>query len=479
MNQPIRIATVIQSQMLYSKVKKIFPPPHFDVTRNISHKEAAQEFVIEDEADIVIVDDMVKWKNVAMNTFQSYGIEVVLFNGDFDQLEEFIATKFPEVYKAEPSENTIIKLNEDGPKIHNQPIPRKLNQQPVQTEHISETVKITREDPKRQNQHDEEVERLQRELHELRKQLEIKDTDFQQREEKLLKEINQLQNQPKPEPEVIEVTGPAIYRAISQQFIIIGGLYSGVGSTFLALTLAKIFDNMNIETLLMEFPKNEPYLFARLGGKERLPRNYAFYYPQLLLSQKLPKNELREEWKEGNITWMPSDPSTGPLLEWNNDLMRKSVYRAKQTITILDIGTAWTDPALEDVLAQAHHVLLVCGPDQAKLYSLRAKDIVNKLSKEKLDYEFIANFVPDPVLPKTRQWFESLSKPPKIRFPHIPHNEMLQALWDCITIYDQNEAMLKKAYSHFLPLIKEIVPPNLITNYEKTSMSFIRRLFKK
>lgn len=480
----VRIAVVVKSQHLYNKIRKIFVPPMYEVTRNISHKMELQEFVLGDEADIAIVDGMLAWSQIAVNTLKEYKIDVLLFEGDFDQIEDAIRKKFPDntgQEKEEIANITAANPSATKPVIPEHPVPPSVS---ARTQEPSSAQPL----PLEQQHSSLHSEKLEQELEELRRKLSEKERESDQRLKELerqhCEELERLKNQPPPDPErvevQVEVEGPERYRAIPQQFIVVGGLYRGVGSTFLTIALSKLLDSMNIQTLVMEFPRNEPYLYYRLGGQQKLPRNYAFYYPQMLGSQKASPLGQREEWLDGNITWLPADPSTGPLDAWSNDHMRKTVYRAKQTITILDVGTAWLDPALEDVLAQAHHILLVAGPDPAKLASRHGKNIVAKLREEHLDVSLIANFVPDPVLPKTKEWFdhvEGFSFPILCRFPSISQNEITKSIWECNTIFDQNETMLNKAYAHFLPLIKTVVPPNLMVNLKGNPGGFLARLF--
>lgn len=481
----VRIAVAVKSQHLYNKIRKIFVPPTYEVTRNISHKTELQEFVLGDEADIAIVDGMLSWSQIAVNTLREYKIDVLLFEGDFDQIEEEIRRKFPVVTSEESGQGKeedaeTVAASPPKPVIPEHPVPPSVS--------AKEQEPPSSPPPADPPPSSAQTERLQQELEELRRKLSETERESSQRlkdlERQHREEVERLKNQPPPDPERIEVQveveGPERYRAIPQQFIVVGGLYRGVGSTFLSIALAKVLDSMNIQTLVMEFPRNEPYLYYRLGGQQKLPRNYAFFYPQMLGSQKASPLGQREEWVDGNITWLPADPSTGPLDSWTNDHMRKAVYRAKQTITILDVGTAWLDPALEDVLAQAHHTLLIAGPDPAKLASRHGKNIVAKLREEQLDVSLIANFVPDPVLPKTKEWFDhvgSFSFPILCRFPCLSQNEIIKSTWDCNTIFDQNEVMLHKAYNHFLPLIKNVVPPNLMVNLKGNSGGLLTWLF--
>ncbi|OBZ15885.1 hypothetical protein A8L34_27965 [Bacillus sp. FJAT-27264] len=490
----IRIALVVKSQQLFNKVRKIFPEPRYEVSRNISHIQELKEFLISDEADIAIIDNMINWKEKGINLFKEYDIDVFIFEGDLEELEKRIAEKSgvedSQQFTSIPADSSDIVIT---PSIE---IPLPLSVEDPNPEKVVSRSEVTPLEPKRtsystptiSSEDSAEKKILEAELNRLRRELLEAGKEREQIAQEILRknhEIERLLETQKQEPDQIqvevEVEGPERYIAIPQKFIIVGGLYQGVGVTFLGMILARLLDSMNIETLFMEFPRNDPYLFYRLGGQKKVSSDYSFYYSQML---DLPKgtSAAREEWVERNITWMPADPEKGPLLTWGNDDMRKAVYRSKQTITILDIGTAWMDPALEDVLAQAHHILLLCGPDPAKMASAKGREIVQMLRSQKYEAKLIANYVPDPPIAKTREWLahaEEFSFPLLCSYPCLDHQLNIQSIWSGQTPLDLDEDLLYESYNHLMPILKTIIPQQFIIEHKPRGGGFFQRFKKK
>ncbi len=76
-------------------------------------------------------------------------------------------------------------------------------------------------------------------------------------------------------PEALNQHTPFITSA-PDKLIVIGGLFAGVGTTFMAITLARILHSMHIPNALVEQPTIEPDLYMLLYGDSKAPKDYPF-----------------------------------------------------------------------------------------------------------------------------------------------------------------------------------------------------------
>lgn len=231
-----------------------------------------------------------------------------------------------------------------------------------------------------------------------------------------------------------EMTG-AIMASSSVMRIVVGGLTGGSGATFVAMALARCLHALALPHTLLELPGTAPDLYHLLLGDRHMPKGYRYWTEAVCFG---PSNaDEGKPWTAGYSEWAPLAPDR-PLEKWDSACAGQLMERFNRPVAILDIGSAWTNPAHEAVLAQADLILLVCGPSPLQLSreeAARNWSRLDKLKQKNRRVEIIANKA---VSFKGRQeWLESLPGRPLCQLPEIPSTTVLDALWQGKLLADQ------------------------------------------
>lgn len=448
----MRLVVIVKTDSTYKKIEKMFSS--YEVLANMPIYMELLEFVIGigDESVIAIIEESIHWSPKAAALLAEYNVPFVKFNGNFDDLEAQInpriSTTKPDLSKGNSNEDAGLGIKEDEAAAA------------TETSNGSSGTVSSGGGVK------QEIIYVDREV-----------TRYVDRE--VIKEVpvEKVIEVPVVVEKVVEVPVEKHIkvqqlRAMSKKLIVIGSLYSGAGSSFVNVALAKVLDSIRVDTTVMEYPAVEPYLHMSLDGTKHLPRDYTYIFPQIMQGQDTKKRTV--EWRDGLITWMPSDPANGKLTEWTSEHMTKCLYAMNNAVTILDISTAWADPALHDVILQADHVLIVAGPEPARLLSSQAKMIKNFLKKHEnySKMKVIANFVPDSPNPKTQEWIRSLPAQTVVRVPGLPSADVIDASWRGGTVFDDDKELISKFTDVFFPLIRQIVPKDYLLENPKSKSIF-------
>ncbi len=217
--------------------------------------------------------------------------------------------------------------------------------------------------------------------------------------------------------------------------IVVGGLTGGSGATFVAMALARCLHALALPHTLLELPGAAPDLYHILLGDRLIPKGYRYWTESVCLGAG--GGGEGKPWTGGYSEWAPLAPDR-PLEKWDPDCARQLMERLNRPAAILDIGSAWTNPAHEAVLEQADLILLVCGPSPLQLSRGEAERNWSRLDKLKQNnrrLEIVANKT---VSFKGRQeWLESLPGRPFCQIPEIPSTTVLDALWQGKLLADQ------------------------------------------
>lgn len=433
----MRIVVVVKSDSVYNKIKLMFSD--YDVLPNIPIFQELQEFVFSDEANVAIIDGTLHWKSKAEDLLIKYEIPYIIFNGNFDELVTSVNDRrfsnkstIVEVDKDELNQEELAGLgqNSDMDSSQGGPVEKEIIYQ------IKEVQKFI----------DREV------IREV-----LVETPVRVEVPVIVEKIVEVPVEVKVEVPVEKRVTVQQLKTMPKQLIVVGSLYSGAGSSFVSIALAKVLNKLRVDTCVVEYPANEPYLYVTLDGSTHLPRDYSFIFPQILQGQDIKKRS--QEWEDDFITWMPADPAMGRITNWTSEHMSKCLYGIKNAVTILDISTSWSDPALKDILLQADHLLLIAGPEPARLLSSTSKSVKQYIKQELGSRaKIVANFVPDIANSKTKEWIDSLPGQTIVRIPGLPNADMVDAAWKGNTIFDDNDQILTKFLDCFYPLIREVIP---------------------
>ncbi|WNR42260.1 serine/threonine protein kinase [Paenibacillus roseipurpureus] len=261
---------------------------------------------------------------------------------------------------------------------------------------------------------------------------------------------------------------------VSDQLIIIGGLFAGVGSTFTAISLARIFHALSIPHALVEQPTIEPDLYMLLYGDQHAPSSYSF------LSEHMhdPSQAITPTWKNGFTTWVPIPPD-GYQGSWQTADAFKLLHLVKKPIVLWDISTDWEHPAVQELCYRADRILVVvdASPGKCNRPSSRRhlEQLMSYQNRGQNVHVIVNGTVPSQF---KKEWHEAWPSAPLCTIPELPRSEVLQANWkgDCI---QDRPPYLHAIFKAFYPILGEIVPNELLMKwgkpYKKSLLNWFNR----
>lgn len=263
--------------------------------------------------------------------------------------------------------------------------------------------------------------------------------------------------------------------SIPKKLVIIGGLNSCVGSTFISHLLVHTIASYRTDVTYIENPFVPSYSYDLLFGDENAPDYISPFYTYY--HRKNPSSLVFEgkntDWKEeDHIRWIVKHPIDEPVYteeQINFDDFTKVLLSDHSTVTIIDIGNHWDKEIFQDLLDIADHIFLVIEPDISKMQ--RFEEVsdnkwvrLNKLTIESEKCKVIGNRFTKTI---------AGSDPVRKLFPNgvIPvsafsSDAVFQAQFEGKSIW--NQRALREKISHSMdPLIKELLPPSFLKKRKK------------
>lgn len=281
-----------------------------------------------------------------------------------------------------------------------------------------------------------------------------------------------------PEPRVKEVIR---YMSIPFQIILVGGLYSGAGTTTFASNLAIQLAKRDLKVGYLEYPLiDNPYIFDYLQIHALDTNEDYLDLGNELAHKTITMRGDRQFWTERGVTWSVNDTRKVPGLDYKFEDMMLHAQGLKTNFLVVDIGTRWEDAAIQRFLSIAEHILIVTDTDPIKLdkihaggdrYSTSEKKILSSLEKSNRSYKIIqmrAHEEMDKSIMKHLQF-----KTPSAVITDIPFSDMQKALYKKQFIYETS-AYQEQWEKDTLPLIRELLPKEMWTLTKKRS--FLRFL---
>ncbi|OCT14274.1 hypothetical protein A8709_25945 [Paenibacillus pectinilyticus] len=253
----------------------------------------------------------------------------------------------------------------------------------------------------------------------------------------------------KGESQPLSLTSPAI----SDQLIVIGGLFAGVGATFTGISLARILHALHIPHAYVEQPTIEPDLYMRLYGERHAPNSYVF--PSALVHDASTSSPT--PWNNGFTTWVPIHPD-GFQGTWHASDSFKLLHMIKKPIVLWDVSTQWEHPAVQELCHSADAIIVVIDSLPGKCDRPSSRRHLQLFETHQLrgkKVHYIANG-PTPTQFR-REWQESLPSMPTCTMPEIPRANVKQAIIKGECIQDQ-PLILKALFEAAQPILREILP---------------------
>lgn len=245
---------------------------------------------------------------------------------------------------------------------------------------------------------------------------------------------------------------------MSRKLVVVGSLYPGAGSTFTALSLARVMNDLRIPHAVIEHQCNTPEMDSLLYGEKNKPADYRYY-----LERASGEKSLRQpvRWSDGVTEWLPMPPNYNADIDemrWNADQYFRMLYELDHSIVIMDISSGWSEPGVMELCHAADHLLVVGGPFPSKWNSKQAEKnmkVIREHWGRRMTVHWAANL--DESFSCGKEWIDAFPRPPICRVPAFPVKQILETQWQGRLIQDEDEVkeILKKV---LLPLIEAIVP---------------------
>jgi serine/threonine protein kinase len=261
--------------------------------------------------------------------------------------------------------------------------------------------------------------------------------------------------------------------SLSRKLIIVGSLYSGAGSTFIALALARVLNHYAVPHALVENIHNQPALYTLLYGEKNVPPNYIYSVDKAYreTSEKTPV------WCNGYTELHPL-PQGGFTEVWCKEHSYKLLYSITQPLVVLDVSHHWDDPIVIELCRHADEIVMVSGPSLTRLkLSITDKYIhqFTQFQQEGRSIHCIANRTA--LFRAQKEWISALPINPICSLPEFDYRAVLHSEWEGKLFADQ-EAPLQVFIEQLKPLLKKIIPASYLSWNQSVKKQTLLSWFK-
>jgi serine/threonine protein kinase len=263
------------------------------------------------------------------------------------------------------------------------------------------------------------------------------------------------------------------FSSIPRKLIIVGSLYAGAGSTFVALALARVLNHCAVPHALVEHVHNQPELFTLLFGERNAPQDYC-YTVDKAYHETAEKTPL---WSKGYTELHPLPPD-GFAQVWSKELSYKFLYSINRPIVVLDVSHHWDDPVVLELCRQASEILVVAAPSLPKLNSpntLKQVQLLTRIQKEGKSIHCVANRIV--AFSAQKEWLSTLPFHSICSLPEFDYPAILQAEWGGKLFADQ-EAPLQLIMEQMKALLKNVLPAAYLAPKKRSKKNTLTRWFK-
>jgi serine/threonine protein kinase len=265
-----------------------------------------------------------------------------------------------------------------------------------------------------------------------------------------------------------------IHTGLPNRLLVVGGLYPGVGSTFAAITIARVLNNLGIPHSVVEHPVNEPDLYMQLYGDQNAPKSYAFA-SDLIGIEDTVSNMV--PWEDGYTSWVPVNPD-GYKTKWGASETFKLLHAVKKPVVIWDVASNWLDPSVQELCHSSDAIITVLDASPGKLNRPSTRQKLQQLQAMQESGRAVS-YVTNRTMPRgmRSEWLESLPQIPVCSLPDMPYEEIIVALWKGRCAQDHPD-WLEKLQTACLPLLRTILPDETLRSHgvkPKRFLSFLSR----
>ncbi|MEX2461357.1 MAG: serine/threonine-protein kinase [Paenibacillaceae bacterium] len=258
-----------------------------------------------------------------------------------------------------------------------------------------------------------------------------------------------------------------------RKLILVGSLYPGAGSTFVAVAIARVLNHFAVPHALVENICNEPALFTLFFGERNAPQGYKFAADKVYYETTVHT----PAWQNGYSELFPLPPD-GFMQVWNSALNYKLLYSIPESIIVMDVSHHWEDQTVIDLCRHADEVVVVAGPSLSHLNAPSTYKHINSLihlQKEGKSIQCVANrAIP---FAAQNEWLATLPFHPTCTLPEFNYADVLQAEWGGKLFVNQ-EAPLKRCIEKLMPLLTKVIPNDYLSPVKPLKKHAFHRWFK-
>ncbi|MCD1260374.1 serine/threonine protein kinase [Paenibacillus athensensis] len=285
-------------------------------------------------------------------------------------------------------------------------------------------------------------------------------------------DVKLLLTQKEEKPPPAEASAQTTARLMQRKLVVVGGLYEGVGTTFVTLALSGLLQRYHVPHVVVEYPRNQPEYYYLLRGDVSMPEQYRFPADDIMNQER----RSGPVWQDGVVQWAPINPNK--LYEdWNSEHMYQLLFALKQPIVLIDAGCSWEDPTIRKLCDSVDDIVLVADSLPSKFNRPLSQERFKRLIDLKRTGKSISIVGNKDIKRHGRgEWIRSLPFEPVACVPYIPYEEIIGIVWKGKQPHEEEDVMARIA-PELLQLALLIVPDLLQSPRRKKS--FWRNFFQR
>ncbi len=247
-----------------------------------------------------------------------------------------------------------------------------------------------------------------------------------------------------------------------RKLIIVGSLFPGAGSTFVALALARVLNHHAVPHALVENVQNQAELFTLLFGERNAPQNYTYSVDKAYQE----KTEKTPVWNNGYSELHPLPPH-GFNQDGSKELSLRLLFSITPSIVLLDVSHHWDNPYVIALCRQAAEIFVVVAPALTKLHSpttLKQLDLLTVLQKEGKSIQCVANRLT--AFPAQKEWLATLPFHLICTLPEFDYAQIVKTEWSGKLFADKDD-ILQQLNQQMKSILKYIIPKSALLKSNK------------
>jgi len=274
-----------------------------------------------------------------------------------------------------------------------------------------------------------------------------------------------------------EAEAPALseLRSFERKIIVVGGLHTGAGATFVATALARSLHHAGVSHAYVEAGGGEPKLYSALAMRFEKGGSRPHVYMDMHLNSgktntagtdaRIERDHATLRWKDGMTEWVvrPAENDS----DWTIEAFLLQLVSLPQPIVIVDISSCWAHDVVKELCAKAQEIIVVVDSSPAKWNVSTSRtnlELLRAMQCAGTGVSLIANR--DVPMSFRGDWLASLPQEPLCTLPELPRRTMLEAEWRGRIVFDDPDVR-GMIGAMLTPMMSRIVPTKVLAAERK------------